>query len=196
VSSFGGFGGLLEINRSSLGFGGLIGAAIAGAWNPKELVLSFSSTQAATGSDDAFTATLQLDGRPISGAPVALSLLSAPDSDAKVKLVQSVTDAHGQVHGTLHLSGKPGDHLLLARSGIYSDEAHVIGVTLTSASGLNLPFGLGLNVSGNPLVIWLSVACALLVAIGILVNIDVLRRSFWAVTFGKLVARLRSPRSA
>jgi hypothetical protein len=85
--------------------------------------------------------------------------------------------------------------LLLARSGIYSDEAHVLGVTLTSASGADLPFGLGLNVSGNPLVILLSVACALLIAVGILVNVEVLRRSFWDVTFGKLIARLRSPRS-
>jgi hypothetical protein len=32
--------------------------------------------------------------------------------------------------------------------------------------------------------------------LGILVNIDVLRRSFWAVTVGKLIARLRSPRHA
>jgi hypothetical protein len=86
--------------------------------------------------------------------------------------------------------------LLMARSGIYSDEAHVLGVTLTSASGLNLPFGLGLNVSGNPLVVWLSVACVLLVALGILVNVDVLRRTLWDVTFGKLIARLRAPRSA
>jgi hypothetical protein len=196
VSSFAGLVGLLEINRSGLSFGGMIGSAIAGGANPKDLVLAFTSTQAATASDDAFTATLQLNGHPVTGAPLTLALLSAPDRDAKLKLGQTVTDAHGQVHGTLHLSGKPGDHLLLARSGIYSDEARVLGVTLTSASGVNLPFGFGLNISGNPLVIWLSLACALLVALGVLVNVEVLRRTIWDVTIGKLIVRLRAPRPA
>ena len=127
-----------------------------------------------------------------------LSLVSSPGSDAAVTPRAAVTDGGGTGRGTIHLSSKPGDHLLLAQSGIYSTEVHLLGQGLASAKGgVNLPFGLGplnIKVNGNPLVIWLSVATAVLVALGVLVNLEVLRRWLWSVTGARLIARWRSAR--
>jgi len=96
------------------------------------------------------------------------------------------------------LSASAGDHLLLARSGIYSDEIHVLGAPPAVKSGADNPT-LGLDqlhitVSGNPLVIWLSVACAALVLLGVLVNIEVIVGAVWGLTFARLIFLLRSNR--
>ena len=106
-----------------------------------------------------------------------------------------MTDGAGTGRGTLHLSAKPGDQLLLAQSGIYSTEVHVLGQGEATTRGVDLPFGLGplnIKVNGNPLVIWLSVATAVLVALGVLVNLEVLRRWLWSITGARLIARWRS----
>jgi hypothetical protein len=122
-------------------------------------------------------------------------LLSAPRSDAAVTPKQGVTDAHGQLRGKLRLSRSPGVHLLLARSGIYSDEINVFGAIPTEeTAGSNSPLGidqLHINVSGNPLVIWLSVACVVLVLLGILVNLEVLGATLLRTTIIHPIARLR-----
>src|SRR5204862_391023 len=65
----------------------------------------------------------------------------------------------------------------------------------SSHGAVDLPFGLGpldIKVTGNPLVVWLSVATAVLVALGVLVNLEVLRRWLWSITGARLIARWRS----
>jgi hypothetical protein len=162
-----------------------------------ELTLAVGQPRGAPGADIDFTVTLVVEGKPVAGAPVAMAVLSAPGPDAKVTPGAGATDASGNLRGVLHLSGKAGDHLLLAQSGIYSDEVHVVGQT--PAAGTTLPFGLGnLNIftAGNPLVVWLSLATAALIALGVVVNLNVLRRFAWGMTVGRLIARLRRPRPA
>ena len=166
---------------------------------PHQLTIAVGQPKGAPGSDIDFTVTLVLSGKPVAGAPVAMSILSAPGTDAKVTPGSGVTDASGTFRGILRLSNKAGDHLLLAQSGIYSDEVHVLGQTPAGSSSTTLPFGLGnlsILTAGNPLVVWLSVATAALIVLGVIVNINVLRRFAWALTVGRLITRLRRPRPA
>jgi hypothetical protein len=160
-----------------------------------QVMLSVTSTQSTPGSTVDFTVTFVVDGRPVSGAPVTLILLSAPRSDATVTPAQGVTDGRGQLRGKLHLSRSAGDHLLLARSGIYSDQINVFGAIPTEkTAGGDAPLGidrLHIDVSGNPLVIWLSVACVVLVILGILVNLEVLGVTLLQLTIIRPIARLR-----
>ena len=163
------------------------------------LTIDLAATHASPCSDVAFSVKLEVGGHGVSGATVVLSVVSAPGDDASVAPSAAVTDGGGIGRGTLHLSGKPGDHLLLAQSGIYSAEVHVEGQGPVSAGGVNLPFGVGplnIKVTGNPLVIWLSVATAILVALGVLVNLEVLRRWAWSVTGARFVARWRKAEMA
>jgi hypothetical protein len=90
----------------------------------------------------------------------------------------------------------PAAHDGLTRA---ADSAQASPAPGSSAGGVNLPFGLGpldIKVTGNPLVVWMSVATAILVALGVLVNLEVLRRYLWAITGARLIARWRSPRTA
>ena len=45
---------------------------------------------------------------------------------------------------------------------------------------------------GNPLVLWLSAATALLVALGVLVNLDVLGRGVWSFAWRRVHLRRRA----
>src|SRR5207237_10069827 len=96
------------------------------------------------------------------------------------------TYGNGRFHSVVHVIRLDGDHLLRARSGEYSDEVHVLGQTASTGSSVKLPFG-NINVSGNPLVVWLSVACFALILLGIVVNINVMRRFIWSFTGAKLL---------
>lgn len=150
------------------------------------LTISTASTEGQVGSDLAVVVTLVELGKPVASAPVSLSLVSAPGSDAAVKPSTGVTDDKGQFHGKLHLSRLAGDHLVLGRSGVYSDEVHVLAQAAVVGSSIKLPFG-NINITGNPLVVWLSVACFALILLGIIVNLNVMRRFLWSVTGGKLI---------
>lgn len=151
--------------------------------------ISAGSSQAAVGSRVSILVTLVVDGKPVAGAPVSLAIVSAPGPDARIAPSQGVTDATGQFHARLRLSRLAGDHLLLARSGQYSDELNVLGEVKTAGASIHLPFG-SINVSGNPLVVWLSVAAFILLALGVVVNVNVMRRFLWSITGGKLIALL------
>lgn len=170
------------------------GAAGAVTSTHNALLIYVDKAQANPGSTVDFVVTLTIDGRPVSGAPISMSLVSAPNPDATVAPRSGTTDTSGSFRGLLRLSRKSGDHLLLATSGIYSDEVHVDGQSPSAAAGGGLPFGLGalkIHVNGNPVVVWLAVATGILVLLGILVNIEVLRRAVWSFTIGRLLHRHR-----
>ena len=170
---------------------GLVGAAQS---TQDQLTIAPIARQDAVNSDVGVVVTLIVQGNTVAGAPISVSLVSAPGADAAVKPPTGVTDGKGQFHTRLHLSRLAGDHLLLARSGSYSDEVHVLGQTASTGSSIRLPFG-NINVNGNPLIVWLSVACFVLIALGVIVNINVMRRFIWSVTGGRIVALLRKQRA-
>jgi hypothetical protein len=73
----------------------------------------------------AFTVSLTSGGVPVPGTPVDLGLVRAPGGDASVTPALGLTDAEGRVSGLLHLSSQPGDHVVRARAGQYSDRVTV-----------------------------------------------------------------------
>ncbi|MBV8195351.1 MAG: hypothetical protein JOY80_07465, partial [Candidatus Dormibacteraeota bacterium] len=148
------------------------------------LKLSLASTKADAGSDVKYTVSLVLAGRPLADAPVTFTVVTSPGPDTKLRPASGKTNAQGKLTGVLHLSSVLGTTILLARSGTYSDEAAVLGQKPVAKS--NLPFGLNIDLSGNPLIAWLAIATVLLILLGIIVNLEVLRRFLWSITFGAI----------
>ena len=147
---------------------------------PVSLKLDTSSSQADPGKTVSFTVTLIAFGKPIAGAPVDLLLVIEPGSDAAVDPAHAVTDAEGKVTGTIRLSRTAGDHIVLARSGIYSDEVRVVGrgATTAVAAGANIPGGsAAAPAPQSPLlsvrspVLWALFACLLLFGAGFGLNL-------------------------
>ncbi len=145
---------------------------------PVSLRLQSAAEQADPGGSVAFTVTLTAFGKPIAAAPVDLLLVIEPGSDAAVTPSHAVTDANGQVSGVIHLSKTAGDHIVLARSGIYSDEIRVVGRTASNTvaaanqAGNSAPPG-----SSPPLlavrspVLWALLSCLLLFGAGFGLNL-------------------------
>ena len=163
-----------------------------------ELNLTVSKNRATAGTDVSFTVKLAVQGTPVSMAPVTLTIVSSPGPDSWVNPTTGSTSLSGTLRGTLHLSSNPGVTLLLARSGTHSDEVTVLGQKPVAGGlfGGKLPFGLSIDLSGNPLVVWLSVATVFLILVGVAVNLDVLRRFLWSLTLARLIRRHRARRSA
>jgi hypothetical protein len=151
------------------------------------LRLSPAKSQATVGSTIDIVVTLTVAGKQIADAPISLSIVSAPGADAAVRPATGHTDSSGQFHAALRLSRLVGDTIVLARSGPYSDEVHVLGQAKTTGASIHLPFGT-INISGNPMVVWLSVAAIVLVLAGVAVNINVMRRFVWSLTGGRVLA--------
>jgi hypothetical protein len=146
---------------------------------PVSLKLETAANQGDPGSGVPFTVTLVAFGKPVTGAPVDLLMVIEPGSDAALEPPHAVTDASGQVKGTIRLSKTPGDHIVLARSGIYSDEVRVVGRGATNAvtSG---PGGVARDggsasspslVSLRSPILWALVACLLLFGAGFGLNL-------------------------
>lgn len=166
---------------------------------PVSLKLDAKDAQSDPGTDVPFTVTLTAFGKPVVGAPVDLLLVIEPGSDAALNPAKAVTNAQGQVTGTIHLSRTAGDHIVLARSGIYSDEVRVVGrgANATVASGRVGPAGGGSPVpplvSVRSPVLWALIACILLFGAGFGLNLVTAPAVGGA---GATVGRERSAREA
>jgi len=145
---------------------------------PVSLQLKSAAVHAAPGDTVDFTVTLTAFGRPMTGAPVDLVMVIEPGSDASIDPTHAVTDASGQVHGVLHLSRTAGDHIILARSGIYSDEIRVVGGTDQAiTAGARAPGASARPSDTPPLlavrspVLWALASCLLLFGLGFGLNL-------------------------
>jgi hypothetical protein len=142
------------------------------------LKLDTATGQADPGTAVPFTVTLIAFGKPLVGAPVDLILVIEPGSDATVDPAHGVTDDSGQLKGSIHLSHTPGDHIVLARSGIYSDEvrvvgrgAHVAAAPGSAVAGVSVPPSTPPLVSVRSPVMWALAACLLLFGAGFGLNL-------------------------
>ena len=144
---------------------------------PVSLRLDAGASQADPGTTVPFTITLMAFGKPVSGAPVDIVLVIEPGRDASLDPSHAVTDAQGQVKGTLQLSKTPGDHIVLARSGIYSDEVRVVGRGATTAAATGRVAASAPTSVSSPFasvrspVLWALVACLLLFGAGVGLNL-------------------------
>ena len=148
---------------------------------PISLVLTPSESTADPGQNVPFTVTLTAFGQPVVGAPVDLILVVVPGGDASISPAKGVTDAQGKVSGVLHLSKRAGDHIILARSGQYSDEIKITGRGLadTGAAGGGTDNGLGGITGGSPqrtIIVAALLACLVLFLSGFGINVATSRR--------------------
>jgi hypothetical protein len=162
------------------------GAAAAVSWRDRSIQLTIPAG-AATGD---------LTVQRLTGDQEALNLLTitiAPPGTAGAPGAAGGSETSGPATVTVN----PGSATATSDPGSASPTAAVSQgqAHASAAGGANLPFGLGqltFKVNGNPLVIWLSVATAILVALGVLVNLEVLRRWLWSISGARFRARGRS----
>ena len=146
---------------------------------PVDLALKSDQSTADPGVNIPFTVTLSAFGNPVVGAPVDLLLVVVPGGDASISPSKGVTDANGKVSGVLHLSKRAGDHIILARSGQYSDEIKVTGRGLASTGGAGgTDSGLGNITGGSPqrtIIVAALLACLVLFLSGFGINLATAR---------------------
>jgi len=149
---------------------------------PARLTISPAVTRPAAGSLLRFGVRVTRGGKPVKGARLVLRLQVSPARDARVVRVLGRTDARGTFTAVLHLSRKVGAYLLVARWGRYSAKLRVI----------SRPFRPAGQMTSDPVLAWVALATIGLVLLGIFVNLEVLRRVTWSLTFGRL-RRRRAP---
>ena len=64
-------------------------------------------------------------------------MLASPNNDYAFTPAHGVTDAAGVLKATVKISGKPGENVILAQSGVFSDQDHVTGHSSASAGSVN-----------------------------------------------------------
>ncbi|MEA2646711.1 MAG: hypothetical protein QOE92_1794 [Chloroflexota bacterium] len=119
--------------------------------SPVQLVLTASPHDSPAGGVADLTVKLTLNGKPVNGAAIRLSMLLSPDKDYAFTPDNGTTDADGVFKAKVKISAKGGENVILAESGIFSDQDHVKGAGAelvvpgvssnpASASGAALPF--------------------------------------------------------
>jgi hypothetical protein len=101
---------------------------------PISLSLHTQSKSAVPGKSVPFTVTLRAYGKPVGGAAVQLVIAYEPAPDGSVTPTSGVTDDQGQLHGVVHLSKVPGEMIILARTGMFSDEVQLLGSKSAAAA--------------------------------------------------------------
>jgi hypothetical protein len=149
---------------------------------PVNLVLAASKLNAEPGTNVPITVTLSAFGKPVVGAPVDLILVVVPGGDASISPTKGVTDSAGKMAGVLHLSERAGQHIILAKSGDYSDEIQVTGngLTDTAAGGTSPDSGIGGALTGGSpqrtIIVAALLACLVLFLSGFGINVATARR--------------------
>ena len=115
---------------------------------------------------------LKLNDKPLSGAQVKLEMLFTPGSDYTFTPASGVTDATGTFRSKVKVSKTPGDSIIAATSGVFSDQDHVAG---TGADGKTVPAATQTNPASQnsgfaPLAI-IGVLAVAMVAAGFYLNI-------------------------
>ena len=95
---------------------------------PVDLTLSADPHSIGPGRVADLVVTLLLNGQPVAGAEVSLSMIYAPAADYSFTPARGVTDANGTFHSSVRISSRAGDNVILAQSGIFSDQDRVIGL--------------------------------------------------------------------
>jgi len=134
--------------------------------------VSTSPHQVRAGETADVVVVLKLNDKPLSGAQVKLSMLFTPGPDYTFTPDSGVTDATGTFKARVKVSKAPGDSVIAATSGVFSDQDHVSG---TGADGKAVHAATQANPAAQnpgfaPLAILVAVAVAL-VAAGFYLNI-------------------------
>jgi hypothetical protein len=147
--------------------------------SPVDLSVSADPKSTEAGGTATVTVTLKLNGKPVSGAQVKLSMLFSPDTDYTFTPDSGATSADGTFKSTMRVSKKPGNNIVLAQSGLFSDQDQVVGTGKDTTGGATTADRGNSNPGSvtNPAsfmgalpLVGLGVAAAALVAIGLFIN--------------------------
>ncbi|MDQ6746619.1 MAG: hypothetical protein M3010_00730, partial [Candidatus Dormibacteraeota bacterium] len=122
------------------------------------------------GETAAVVVTLKLNDKPVKGATVKLAMLFTPGNDYRFTPDSGVTDANGVFNATVQTSKNPGDTIIAATSGVFSDQDHVTGTGITP-SGAPVQANPASQNGGFAPLMALGVAAVALVAAGFYLNI-------------------------
>jgi hypothetical protein len=139
-----------------------------------DLALRPAQTSGLPGHDVPFTITLTAGGAPLAGAAVDLAFARAPAGDASVTPSLGLTDSDGRILGLLHLSRRPGDHVIVARAGRSSAQVTVAACCrppVPPAAGRLTADDTDRNAQRGPLVAAMCVACLVLFLSGFALNL-------------------------
>ncbi|MHB8573216.1 MAG: IPT/TIG domain-containing protein [Candidatus Dormibacteria bacterium] len=109
--------------------------------SPIDLSVSATPSSVKPGTSVDVTAVLTLNGKPLAGSPIDLSVLYSPGSDATITPSHLVTGTDGKVHARMVTSSKPGDNIVVAQSGQFSDQDRVVGQGTVAEQGLPAEIG-------------------------------------------------------
>ena len=148
--------------------------------SPVSLSITADPHETNAGSVASLLVTLKLNGKPVSGADIKLSMLYSPGSDYEFTPASGTTDANGTFKATVRVSKKPGDSIILAESGVFSDQDHVLGKgqgVTGAAPGLNAPNPAAF--AGALPYVGLGALAVILLGVGALINIRSMGSGRW-----------------
>jgi hypothetical protein len=154
------------------------------AASPVDLTLDAEPKSIPAGGTASLTVTLKLNGKPVPGATIKLSMIYAPCTDYAFTPASGTTDATGVFKASVKICGSPGSNIILAQSGIFSDQDQVVGTGATPSAGASHGAGAALGAALNPTqlgpilpLVGLGTLGALLVALGLFINLRSSRTS-------------------
>lgn len=144
--------------------------------SPVDLTVSADPKKLAAGGTANITVTLLLNGKPVPDAKVDLSMVKSAGSDYEFLPASGTTDNNGVFKATVKISKTPGDNIILAQSGVFSDQDDVVGTGKNGSTAAPGAIGSTTSRSRGSLgallpLIGLGVVAAALVAGGLFLNL-------------------------
>ncbi|MHB8507435.1 MAG: IPT/TIG domain-containing protein [Candidatus Dormibacteria bacterium] len=102
---------------------------------PVDLTVTLDPHSVDAGGTASVTVLLKLNGKPVQGAEVKLSMAATPGDDFSFTPDSGTTDADGVFKSTVRVSKTAGDTVVLAQSGTFTDEDAVTGKAQATSAG-------------------------------------------------------------
>jgi hypothetical protein len=102
--------------------------------SPVDLTVTADPKKVEAGGTVNVTVTLLLNGKPVPDAKVDLSMVKSPGSDYQFIPASGTTDNNGVFKASVKVSKTPGDNIILASSGVFSDQENIVGTGKNGAT--------------------------------------------------------------
>lgn len=124
--------------------------------SPVQITVAMDKQVSAPGARVPLTVTVRLNGKLIQGATIQLSMVCSAGSKYAFNPESGTTGPDGTFRSTVTLGDRPGDNIIRAESGVFSDEDHVLALGAATA---------GSSLSTNPWAVSLIVVVLLVAGI-------------------------------
>jgi hypothetical protein len=168
---------------------------------PVDVSLDAEPKSVAAGGEADLTVTVKLEGAPLPGADVSLSMVFAPGPDAKVDRESGTTGPDGVLHAKARTSKRPGSNIVLAATGVYSDQDRIVGTVArhvgAARAGGDMPTAEALAIAAGIVVLGPIALLAIVgVALCLYANPLELGTRIRSLSMWKRIPGLRSRRTA